>query len=297
MQDRMVNEITDMNTTKIGWIGLGKMGIPMSANLIKAGYALTVYNRSKDKEEELTTKGARTASSPASLIEQSDVVIVMVSDDRAIHDIFLGDAGLLSAKTSGKIIINMSTVSSAISKEMSILCSNHDNHYLDAPVSGSVKQAETAQLVIIVGGEENVYEKVKEILEKLGKLTLLVGGVGAGNAAKLAVNSMIGFYTQGLAEAVIFAKKNNIKVEDFLTIINNGALANLYTKTKGEAILNNNFEPAFYLKHICKDLGLALDQGLNTPLGETAYETFRQAEKKLGDQDLIAIIKHLEQAG
>jgi len=285
-----------MSTTKIGWIGLGKMGIPMSDNLIKAGYPLTVYNRSKDKEDELTAKGARTASSPASLIEQSDVVIIMVSDDRAIHDIFLGDAGLLSAKTSGKIIINMSTVSSAISREMSILCSNQNNYYLDAPVSGSVKQAEAAQLVIMVGGDENVYEKVKEILEHLGKLTLLVGGVGSGNAAKLAVNSMIGFYTQGLAEAVVFAQKNNIKVEDFLTIINNGALANIYTKTKGEAILNNNFEPAFYLKHIYKDLGLARDQGLDTPLGEAAYEAFRKAEKTLGDKDLIAIIKQFSKS-
>ena len=280
-----------MSTTKIGWIGLGKMGIPMSDNLLKAGYPVTVYNRSKDKEEALTAKGARTASSPASLIEHSDVVVVMVSDDRAIHDIFLGEAGLLSAKTTGKIIINMSTVSSAISREMSILCSNQNNHYLDAPVSGSVKQAEGAQLVIMVGGEENIYEKVKEVLERLGKLTLLVGGVGAGNAAKLAVNSMIGFYTQGLAEAVVFAQKNNIKIEDFLTIINNGALANIYTKTKGEAILNNNFEPAFYLKHIYKDLGLARDQGLNTPLGEAAYESFRQAEKTLGNEDLVAIIK------
>lgn len=283
-----------MSTTKIGWIGLGKMGVPMSDNLIKAGYPVTVYNRSKEKEEELTSKGAGTASSPASLIEQSDVVIVMVSDDRAIHDIFLGDAGLLSAKTSGKIIINMSTVSSGISREMSILCSNQNNNYLDAPVSGSVKQAEGAQLVIMVGGEEKFYERVKEILETLGKLTLLVGGVGAGNAAKLAVNSMIGFYTQGLAEAIVFAQKNNIKIEDFLTIINNGALANIYTKTKGEAILNNNFEPAFYLKHIFKDLGLARDQGLDTPLGEAAYESFRQAERTYGDEDLVAIIKQFD---
>jgi len=281
-----------MNTTKIGWIGLGKMGIPMSGHLIEAGFPVSVYNRNKEKEEILTAKGAETASSPASLIEESDVVIVMVSDDHAIRDLFLGEAGLLSAQASGKIIINMSTVSSAISREMSILCSNQNHHYLDAPVSGSVKQAEGAQLVIMVGGEEKIYESVKEILGKLGKMTMLVGGVGAGNAAKLAVNAMIGFYTQGLAEAMVFAQKNDIRSEDFLTIINNGALANVYTKTKGEAILNSNFEPAFFLKHIYKDLGLARDQGLDTPLGEAAYETFRQAEKAFGDEDLIAVIKH-----
>src|ERR1700724_3764802 len=136
-----------MNTTKIGWIGLGNMGVPMSQQLIKAGYPVTVYNRSKAKEQGSKSMGAAVASSPRSTIQQADVVIIMVSDDPATRDIFTGDEGLLGEKTPGKIIINMSTVSPGISKEMASLCRQQGNHYLDATVSGSVKQAEDGQLV------------------------------------------------------------------------------------------------------------------------------------------------------
>ena len=123
-----------MSTTEIGWIGLGKMGNPMSQQLIKAGYPVTVYNRSKDKAEQLTALGASTATSPAALIQQTDVIIIMVTDDNAIRAIFTGDEGLLSANVSEKLIINMSTVSPAVSKEMAVLCQQQGHHYLDAPV-------------------------------------------------------------------------------------------------------------------------------------------------------------------
>jgi len=152
-----------METTKVGWIGLGKMGIPMSQSLIKAGFPVIVYNRSKEKEAGLIASGAGVAATPAALIHQTDVVIVMVTDDKAIIDIFKGDNGLLGAGTSGKIIINMSTVSPVISREMAAACRQQGNHYLDAPVSGSVKQAQEAQLVIMAGGDESTFEKAKPI--------------------------------------------------------------------------------------------------------------------------------------
>src|SRR5882762_2391280 len=141
----------------------------------------------------------------------------MVADDQAIREIFTGDHGLLSPKTTGRIIINMSTVSPEISKAMASLCEERSNHYLDAPVSGSVKQAEEGQLVIMAGGEEKVFQLVKPILECLGKLAMLVGSHGAGNAAKLAINILLAFHAQGLAEAIVFARQNKIKAEDVLT--------------------------------------------------------------------------------
>src|SRR5258706_11649746 len=134
-----------MSTNKIGWIGLGNMGIPMSQQLIKAGYPVTVYNRSKAKEDVLKLIGAAVASSPRLLMQQADTIIIMVSDDQAIRDVFAGENGLLGTKTTGKIIINMSTVSPGISKEMASLCGQQGNYYLDAAVSGSVKQAEEGQ--------------------------------------------------------------------------------------------------------------------------------------------------------
>jgi 3-hydroxyisobutyrate dehydrogenase len=283
-----------MNTTKIGWIGLGTMGIPMSQQLVTAGYPVTVYNRSKEKEEALKQQGAGTASTPAELLQQTDVVIIMVTDDNAIREIFNGKDGLLSAGVAGKIIINMSTVSPTISKEMADLCSKQGNHYLDAPVSGSVKQAETAQLVIMGGGDEKVFEQVKPVLEKMGKMAVHIGETGAGNTAKLAINTLLSFHTQGLAEAVILAKQNGVETETLLNLINNSALANPFMKIKGDAILSNNYKPAFSLKNITKDLRLAKDIGLSTPMGGAVLKSFSDAEAEFGNEDLIAIKKHLE---
>jgi 3-hydroxyisobutyrate dehydrogenase len=283
-----------MSTTKIGWIGLGTMGNPMSQQLIKAGYPVTVYNRTKEKEDAIKAQGATTATTPSALIQQTDVVIIMVSDDKAIQDIFYGDEGLLSAKTSGKIIINMSTVSPAISKEVAAKCLEQGNHYLDAPVSGSVKQAQEGTLVVMVGGDATAFKQVKTILEKLGKLAMLVGDNGAGNVAKLAINTLLGIAAQGLAEAIILAKNNGIDPGDLTTLINNSALGSPFGKIKGDAIVNDNYKAAFALKLIAKDLRLAKDIGLSTPLGETVYQTFQQAEAEYGNEDIIAIIKQVD---
>src|SRR6185437_8938096 len=122
-----------MNTTTIGWIGLGNMGIPMSQRLIKAGYPVTVYNRNRTKETSLRTAGAATAETPAALIQRSEVIFIMVTDDQAIRDIFSGENGLLRIQTKGKLIVNMSTVSPDISREFGELCRKKGNEYLDAP--------------------------------------------------------------------------------------------------------------------------------------------------------------------
>lgn len=283
-----------MSAKKTGWIGLGKMGIPMTQQLINAGYPVTVYNRNKEKEASLQALGASTAASPAELIQQTEVVIIMVSDDKAIQEIFTGEHGLLSAATTGKYLVNMSTVSPAVSKEMAALCTKQGNFYLDAPVSGSVPQAESGQLVIMAGGDSAAFETVKPILEHLGKLVLLVGETGAGNAAKLAINTLLAIHAQGLSEAVVLAEQNGIKADDLLLMINNSALASRFNQFKGDAILNDNYEAAFALKHIAKDLRLAKDIGLKTPLAEAAYQTFQQAEATHGQEDIIAIIKQVK---
>ena len=144
------------------------MGIPMSQRLISAGYPVTVYNRNREKEAALKTAGAATADTPATLIASSDIVFLMVTDDRAIREIFEGDKGLLSMQTSGKLIINMSTVSPGISREFGSICEKQGNEYLDAPVSGSVKQAQDGQLVIMVGGSKPAFDQATQVLQHLG---------------------------------------------------------------------------------------------------------------------------------
>ncbi|MDQ0641035.1 3-hydroxyisobutyrate dehydrogenase [Pedobacter sp. W3I1] len=283
-----------MNHTKIGWIGLGNMGIPMAEQLIKANYTVRVYNRSKGKEASLKEMGASIAETPKELIAVTDVVIVMVSDDAAIKQIFDGEEGLFSVETSDKIIVNMSTVSPSISKEMAAQCKAKGNLYLDAPVSGSVKQAETGQLVIMVGGEEDAFNQVKPILEKMGKLAKLVGGNGAGNSAKLAINSLLALYAQGLAETVLFANQQGIKTEDLLELINNAAIGNVFTKIKGDAIIADHYKAVFALKHIVKDLNLAKAEGISSPLAKTVLNTFADAAAKYGEEDIIAVIKQVK---
>jgi 3-hydroxyisobutyrate dehydrogenase len=283
-----------MNTTKIGFIGLGIMGTPMSLNLIKAGFPVTVYNRSPGKEEALRAQGASLAASPAALIEENEVIIIMVTDDVAIKHLFIAEHGLLSVKASGKTIINMSTVSPGISREMAGLCKQQGNEYIDAPVSGSVKQAESGQLVIMAGGERSAFGQIKPILDYLGKLNLFVGSVGAGNTAKLAINTLLAIQAQGLAEATVFARDNGIELKDLFEMINNSAIGNAFIKIKSTLILEENYQPAFALKNIVKDLRLAKAEGLNSPLANVAYDTYKQAEPTYGEEDIMAIIKQVD---
>lgn len=278
---------------KTGWIGLGKMGKPMSHKLLKAGYSLTVYNRTKEKEEALTKEGASIATSPRDLLESTDVVFLMVSDDQAVADIFRGENGLLEADVKDKIVVNMSTVSPSISREMSELLQQKGNYYLDAPVSGSVKQAEEATLVVIAGGNPDIYNRVRPLLGTIGKKVLLVGKTGAGNEAKLAVNTFLGIITQGLAEVINFSLSKGLKTEDLMEIINNSALGSPFVQIKGNAVLEENYRAAFTLSHLTKDLRLARESGFDAPLGNVALETFQKAEKELGGEDVISIIKKL----
>ncbi|MEE1943991.1 NAD(P)-dependent oxidoreductase [Pedobacter sp. KR3-3] len=285
---------TKMEQTQIGWIGLGKMGIPMAGNLIKAGYPVSVYNRNQAKADALLQEGAAWVDSPAELIQKTAVVFLMVSDDVAVNEIFNAENGLLSNNLSGKIIVNMSTVSPQISKEMAELCQQKGASYLDAPVSGSVKQAQEGSLVIMVGGEEEPTEQVRPLFDVLGKMALRLGPTGAGNAAKLAINSLLALYALGLAETVVFARNQGVQVADLLQLLNNGALSNVFTKIKGDAILQDNYEAAFALKHIVKDLGLAKKEGLQSPLAQTAFATFEAANNQLAEEDIIAVIKTLD---
>lgn len=284
-----------MSDIKVGWAGLGNMGNPIVKNILKAGYPVTVYNRTKSKEQEVLSAGASSAETPVKLVEASDVIFVMVSDDNAVKEIFTGADGLLSANAEGKLFINVSTVAPQTSKYVDEQCRAKVASFLDVPVSGSVKPAQDATLILMVGGDAEYYEKAKPILDVIGKLSIHVGPVGAGSAAKLAINYLLGLNLQGLAETVLFAEANGVSTENMLTIINEGAVGNGITKMKSEPILKNQFPAAFALKHLAKDLRLAREQGIDTPLSAPLSETFQQAlNSGLGDEDVMAVIKYLK---
>lgn len=269
------------------------MGVPMAKNLLKAGYAVTVYNRTKSKESALPE--ASSAGSPADLWQECDIVFTMVSDDAAVKAVYEGPEGLLSSVPAGKLAIDMSTVSPATSRYLAEKCRQKGLLFLDAPVSGSIKPAQEGQLVIMVGGPQAAYETAKPLLVHLGKIALHLGDNGAGTSAKLAINYFLGLNVQGLAETVLFARGMGIETKDMLTIINEGALANAITKGKATNILQNDYKAAFALKHLAKDLRLAKEAGLQEPLFPPLLDSFQQAlEEGLGEEDVMAIVKYLE---
>ena len=284
-----------MGTKKIGWIGLGNMGTPMAMNLVKAGYAVTVYNRTAAKAAVLVEAGAGLAVSPAALWDEADIVITMLSDDAALREIHGGDGGLLAGARAGQLVIDMSTVSPVTSRELAGQLAAKGVDYLDAPVAGSVKPAELGQLVIMVGGKKECYEAALPIFEKLGKASFLMGEQGAGNVAKLAINTLLAFNMQGLAESVLFAKEKGIRPEAMLAVIGESAVANGITKMKADNMMEDNFQAAFALKHLAKDLRLALGQGLHTPGGIILHDSYQQAlAAGWGEKDIAAIFPFLE---
>ena len=286
-----------MNLPSIGWIGLGNMGVPIAKNLLKAGFKVTVYNRTKEKEQVLLQAGATSAPSPQALWQYCDIVFTMVSDDTAVKDIFGGEQGLLSSAPPGKLAIDMSTVSPATSRHLAEECQKKSIAFLDAPVSGSVKPAQGGTLVIMVGGPANTYQTAKPLFDVIGKLSLHLGDHGAGTSAKLAINYFLALTIQGLAETVLFARQQGIRTEDMLKVINEGALANAITKGKSINILQHDYSAAFPLKHLAKDLRLAHQNGLNMPLADPVVNSFQNALKDgLGEEDVMAIFKYLDKS-
>jgi len=280
------------------------MGLPMAKNLLKAGFEVIVYNRTAAKAAPLQEAGASLAASPGELWEKADTVITMVADDAALKQVHEGPDGLLAglanggsagatgAGAGGRVVIDMSTVSPATTKELAAKLAAKGVDYLDAPVSGSVKPAELGQLVIMVGGKKAVYEAAVPIFEKLGKASFYLGEQGSGNNAKLAINLFLSFTMQGLAEAVNFAREKGVAPAEMMAVINESAVGSAFAKLKTPNFVNDQYPAAFALKLMAKDLRLVKEQGMHSPGGLVIEESFRQATAEgLGEEDLSAIIK------
>lgn len=283
---------------KIGFIGLGNMGVPMVTNLVKAGYEVIVYNKTVEKSDTLAkTLGVQISSTPAGLLPESDVIISMLSDDAAVKAVYTGSDGVFSAKRlRDLVVVDMSTVAPETSRTLAREAALVNVAYLDAPVSGSVKPATDAQLVIMAGGPADVFNKIKPILLTLGKSATLLGDHGSGNIAKLAINLFLGITIQGLSEAVVFAAQQGIAPDALLPLINESAVGSGITKIKSANIINRDFSAAFALKLLRKDIRLAEELGLNSPIAHVLASTLQEAvENGLGDEDMAAILKQVEQ--
>lgn len=281
-----------MKAFKIGWVGLGNMGTPMALNLAKTDYDIFVYNRTASKAELLVNAGATLCKSVQEVIVNSDVIFTMLTDDRAVSSVY---QQLLESDSVGKVFINMSTISPMLAVELSTVCQTKGAAYLDAPVAGSVKPATEGTLLVLAGGDREVYDTMTPLLSKLGKLVLYLGVVGQGSKAKLAINYYISITIAGIAESVTFAESNGISRSQMMEIINESALGNGMSRMKTPSIVADNYPVAFPLKYILKDLMLAQNDGLQTSISNKIIDTYQRAiNEGYGDMDFMAVIRSIK---
>lgn len=282
-----------MHHKNIGWIGLGNMGFPMAKNLENAGFPLSVFNRTPSKSEPFTDL-SEVYISAVELVKNCDIIFTMVSNDAAIIDLYEDIFHL--EDISGKIFIDMSTISKDLTLTIAQKIQEKQARFMDAPVAGSTVPAKEGTLIIMAGGEQKDLQEVLPYLNKLGKAVKHVGPVGSGISAKLAINYFLSIIYQGLAETVLFAEKSGIKTEDMLEIINESACGSGATKVKTPLLLQQDYPPAFALDFMLKDLNLAKKEGVNTPMNTVLLETYQKAhDAGLGKQDVMSIINYLKQ--
>lgn len=280
---------------KIGFVGLGIMGSAMAANLIKAGFKVTVWNRSPDKCAALLDLGAETAASPRAVAECSDVVLAMMANPPAVRSVRDGSEGIIAGLKPGTGYVDMSTVDAETAIVSARMAHGKGALFLEAPVAGSRKPAEDATLTIMAAGDRELYDTALVALEKMGKKILFLGEVGNAARMKLANNLVMGGMLTALCEGMALASGSGLDTSQFLEVLDSGAISNPMFRLKGPQIAaNKEFPTAFPLKHMQKDLRLALQlaEEIGQPLFATATvnELFKKAlAEDLGDSDFAAV--------
>lgn len=284
---------------KIGFIGLGTMGAPMAANLLKAGYEVTVYNRTASKCAPLVNQGAKQAASPKEAAASTDIVITMVSNDQSIEAVYDGAEGVLSGLKSGAIVIDCSTISPALVKQTAAKVQERGGSFLDAPVTGSSPAAIDGTLVFMVGGNADTLEKSRDLFDVMGKKILYMGPNGSGAVAKIAHNTIVGINNLALAEGFAIAAKSGLPVDSFLELVQLGSAGSKAAELKGRKIIEHDFTNQFSLALMLKDLKLASsltdNSGIPAPMLNLAKSLFQAGQTEgYGDEDLSSVVKIYE---
>lgn len=287
------------NKSRVGFIGTGAMGSPMSQNLLKAGFPLTVYNRTPEKAEALAADGAVLAASCAEVARRSDVVITMIGTVAEEVEAVLGEGGVLEGAQPGMMLIDCSTVGIAASKKMAEAARAKGVRFLDAPVSGSVGPAQEGRLRFMVGGERADVEEVEPLLLAMGEHVYHVGPNGAGSAMKVIINLMIGMTVLTVAETLTLGRQAGLDPMQMLEILGVTAVSSPHLKNKGRQMVERQFEPAFALKYMQKDFDLIMEAAheLKTPLftSAIAHQVYTAANVAgYGELDYAAVVRFLE---
>ncbi len=285
---------------KVGLIGLGLMGQPIGMNLLKAGYTLTVWNRTTSRANELVALGAKLSTSPKEVAAASDVVLTIVSDPPALESVLWGgdgkDSGALAGLKPGSTYIDSSTVSPSLARKIAAACAERSVRFLDAPVTGGDWGAKKGELVFMVGGDAATLKSVEPILGVLGKRWFHLGPSGAGQTIKLAMNMILALQVDALAEALALVTRAGLKGEDLVEVMQSSMARSGVLDVKAPNLLKGEYKPSFPLRLMHKDLGLALELanqiGVALPATAAARETYnyvKGAAKE--DLDYSAVMK------
>jgi 3-hydroxyisobutyrate dehydrogenase len=246
--------------TRIGWVGTGVMGRWMCQHLIAKGYKATVYNRTKERARPLLDAGATWADAPRAVAERSDVVFAIVGFPKDVREVFLGSMGVLAGTRPGTAVVDMTTSEPSLAREIYEAAKAKGVGSLDAPVSGGDVGAKNAALSIMVGGDADILEAVRPLLECMGKTIVHQGGAGAGQHTKMVNQILIASNMVGVCEALLYGWKAGLDAKTMLQSVGGGAAASWSLNNLGPRIIDRNFEPGFFVEHFIKDMGIALDE-------------------------------------
>jgi len=285
-------------TEKVAILGLGTMGTGMATNLLKAGFPLTVYNRTAAKAEALVSAGARLASTPAEAAKGASVIIAMLADDAASRALWLGNDGVLEAANPGTILIESSTVSPAWIAELAGLAAQHGVEFLDAPVTGSRTQAAAAQLSFLVGGSDRALEAARPVLEAMSKEIVHLGPVGSGAKMKLINNFLCGVQVASLAEGLAWIERSGLDRDKALAILKAGAPGSPLLGAISARMVDHSYAVNFLLTLMAKDLLYAQTEAAHCNVDLTTAEVARSLfeaaiAKGFGEADMASVIEPL----
>lgn len=253
---------------KIGFIGLGIMGKPMAKNLLKAGYKLTVFDINNEVVREVAAAGANEGKSAADVAAQSDLIITMLPNSPEVEQVVLGNDGVLATAQPGTILVDMSSIAPLVSRKLSDKLNAKGIVMLDAPVSGGEPKAIDGSLAIMVGGPEEAFNKVKDVLSAMGSSVKLVGDIGSGNVTKLANQIIVALNIAAMSEAMVLATKAGVDPEKVYQAIRGGLAGSTVLDAKMPLVLNGNFKPGFRIELHIKDLMNVIDtaNGIDAPV-------------------------------
>ena len=286
-------------TDYVGFIGLGLMGRPMARNLLRAGYPLTVWNRSQPGIEEMVRDGASPGSCPEDVARQCDVVITMVTDSPDVEKVALGPKGIIEGGHPGLVHIDMSTISPTVTRRIASRLAEKGIEMLDAPVSGGDTGAQAGTLSIMVGGKEETFQRCRPIFEVLGRTIVHCGPSGAGQTVKLCNQIVVALNNLAMCEALVFATKAGVDTRRMLEAVGAGAASSWALLNLAPRVLARDFRPGFKVAHQQKDLRLALEtaeqQAVPLPGTSLVHQLFAAIEAEgLGAEGTQALVKALE---